>query len=380
MSRTDRGSGEKITAAIIGTGGIAEAHVTAIRELGEHMELVAAVDVDEERLRVFCEQHGIRGRYTDLDRMLAQEGPRLVHICTPPSSHAPLSIRSLRAGAWVFCEKPPCTTLAELDEVEAAEAETGRYCSFVFQRRFGSGAQHLRRLIEGEAFGRPLLTICHTTWFRDASYYAVPWRGRWETEAGGPTVGHGIHAIDLVLWLLGDWSEVRGMIGRVDREIETEDVSMAMVEFENGARGSFVTSVVSPREETYLRFDFQQATVELRHLYGYTDADWRFTPRPGEQEAALGDTWARTPAALPSTHTSQLRAIVDSMREGGRPPTGPREVRPTMEFIAALYRSAMTGVPVARASLTREDPFYHALHGNLAGWAPREPERSQAAG
>ena len=380
MTGTDRGSVEKITAAIVGTGGIAEDHVTAIRELGEHIELVAAVDVDEQRLRVFCEQHGIRGSYTNLDRMLAQEQPRLVHICTPPSSHALLSIRCLRAGAWVFCEKPPCTTLAELDEIEAAEEETGRYCSFVFQWRFGSGAKHLRRLIETEAFGRPLLTICHTAWFRDHGYYEVPWRGRWETEAGGPTVGHGIHATDLVLWLLGDWIEVRSMIGRVDREIETEDVSMAMVEFENGARGSFVTSVVSPREETYLRFDFQQATVELRHLYGYTDADWRFTPRPGKQQAALGDTWARTPAGLPSTHASQLRAIVDSMREGKRPPTGPREVWPTMEFITALYRSAMTGAPVARASLSREDPFYRALHGNLAEWAPRKPERSRAAG
>ncbi len=155
---------------------------------------------------------------------------------------------------------------------------------------------------------------------------------------------------------------------------------MATVEFESGALGSFVTSVVSPREETYLRFDFQQATVELRHLYGYTDADWRFTPRPGKQQAALGDTWARTPAGLPSTHTSQLQIVVDCMRAGDRPPAGPRGVRPTMEFITALYRSAMTGVPVARASLTREDPFYHALHGNLAGWAPPEPEQSQAAG
>ncbi len=356
--------------ALVGTGGIAEAHVTAIRELGNELELAAAVDVDDQRVRAFCERHGIAGCHTNVAHMLAEVRPALVHVCTPPSTHAPLAVQCLRAGANVYCEKPPCTTLAELDEIEAAEREAGRHCSFVFQWRFGSGARHLRRLIETEAFGRPLLAVCHTTWFRDPEYYAVPWRGRWETEAGGPTVGHGIHAVDLMLWLLGDWREVRAMIGRVDREIETEDVSMALVELECGARASVLTSVVSPREETYLRFDFQHATVELRHLYSYTDADWRFTARPGEDEA-LGEMWRRFPEVLPSTHPSQLRELVTSIREGGRPPTGPGEVRSTMEFVTALYRSAMTGRPVRRDSLSADDAFYRTLHGNVPEWSPR---------
>jgi predicted dehydrogenase len=158
-------------------------------------------------------------------------------------------------------------------------------------------------------------------------------------------------------------------IGRRSAD-EDEDVSMALVEFENGARASVVSSVVSPREETYLRFDFQRATVELRHPYSYTDADWRFTPRPGEDEA-LAETWRRFPKTLPSTHASQLREVVASIRAGRRPPTGPREVRPTMEFITAVYRSAMTRRPVLRESLSADDAFYRALHGNVPEWAPR---------
>lgn len=365
-------SGGELRVAIVGTGGIAEQHVDAIRELGDQLALVGAVDVDQPRLQAFADRHSIPGRYLELEELFAREQPDLVHVCTPPTTHAALVIRCLRRGASVFCEKPPTVSLAELDEVANAEEQTGGHCSFVCQMRFGSGARHLRRLIDDGSLGRPLVAVAHTTWFRGPAYYDVPWRGRWESEAGGPTIGHGIHTVDLMLWLLGDWREVRAKIARVDREIETEDVSLAVVEFESGALGSVVTSVVSPREETYLRFDFQRATVELRHLYAYSDADWRFTPAPGADES-VQEEWERFPDALPSSHGSELREIVACLRRGERPPAGPAEVRPTMEFITALYRSAMTGLPVERSSLSAEDSFYRVLHGDVPGWAPALP-------
>jgi hypothetical protein len=53
---------------------------------------------------------------------------------------------------------------------------------------------------------------------------------------------------------------------------------MAHVIFASGAAASVVNSVLSPREESYLRFDFEHGTVEVSHLYGYRDEDWRVTP------------------------------------------------------------------------------------------------------
>ena len=67
------------------------------------------------------------------------------------------------------------------------------------------------------------------------------------------------------------------MTGTLDRQIEVEDVSLAMVRFTNRALGSIVNSVLSPREQTYLRFDFQQASVELTALYSYTNKHWCFS-------------------------------------------------------------------------------------------------------
>ena len=73
--------------------------------------------------------------------------------------------------------------------------------------------------------------------------------------------------MDLFLWLSDDWQEVGAMTGTLDCAIEADDVSMATVRFSNGALGSIVNSALSPRQETYLRLDFQRATVELRSLY-----------------------------------------------------------------------------------------------------------------
>jgi predicted dehydrogenase len=352
---------DTIHVAIVGTGGIAASHIRGLKELGERVRISAAVDVDRGRLDAFCAQHGIPNRYADLDQMLAAERPRLVHICTPPSLHCEQSVKALRAGAWVLCEKPLCGSLAEFDQIAAAERESGNFCSSVFQWRFGSGGQHFKRLIESGELGRPMLGVCNTTWYRNRAYYQVPWRGKWATELGGPTMGHGIHAMDLLLYQFGDWSEVTAMMGTLYHEIELEDVSLAMVKFNNGALGSIVNSVVSPREETLYRFDFENATVELKEVYSYTNANWSFTALGGDAREAQ---WRAIPGDDAATHGSQLRHLLDSMSRNERPLVSGHEARRTIEFLSAMYKSAATRLPVAAGSIQPGDPFYGAVAGS----------------
>jgi predicted dehydrogenase len=361
---------EPVRIAIIGVGSIAEQqHLPAVRSLDGEAELVGVCDVDGRRVTEFCERNGVTGGYVDVEELLARTKPNLVHVCTPPGTHAALAERIMRAGAWAYVEKPPCASLSELDRIGSVESETGGRCVFVFQQRFGAGAVHLRNAVRDQVYGRPLVAICHTLWYRSAEYYAVPWRGTWESELGGPTMGHGIHAMDLLLSVLGPWVEVRASIARQDRPVETEDLSMALVEFANGCRASIVTSVASPREETYLRFDFHDATIELTHLYGYTNTDWRFTPRVSLTDQASLSYWGDIRDGAPSTHATQLAAIVRAYRGDAPLPTGIDEIRPTMELITALYRSAITGRPVRRSDIGTDDVFYHRLHGDSPYWA-----------
>lgn len=369
---------KRYRAAIIGTGAISISHVKALQANSQRAELVAAMDVDAGRVATFAEANGLARGYTDAAALLATEKPDIVHICTPPGTHRDLIVAALEAGAWVLCEKPLCASLAEMDTIEVAEERTGNYCSSVFQWRFGSGGQHLRRLIQAGALGRPLVANILTTWYRNAAYYAVPWRGKWTTELGGVTMGHGIHAMDFLLWLYGDWQEVRAMMGTLVHNIEVEDVSMAMVRFANGAMGNITNSVLSPREESYLRFDFADATVEVTHLYGYTNADWRYFLRAGAEAAgylpsadrrtAAGDAHAPDSPAIiaedvPVSHAAQFAQFLDALDAGRRPPVSGPDVRPTLEFLASLYKAAITGQPVRRGAIQPGDPFYASMAG-----------------
>jgi predicted dehydrogenase len=363
---TESNEMEPVRTAIIGTGAIANAHVRAIREMAERVHLVAAMDIDRERIERFANEYDIPYRYTDAAELLAAQQPRLVLIATPPGTHTDLIIQSLEAGAWVLCEKPLCGSLAELDRIMAAEARTGNFCSSVFQWRFGSGAQHLKHLIDTNAMGRPLVGVCNTTWYRDMTYYGVPWRGTWDMDFGGPTMILGIHPTDMLLWLLGDWQEVRAMIGTLDREIEVEDVSMAIVRFARDTMVSFVNSALSPRQQSFVRLDFQQATVELTCLYGYTNEDWRYSIATNAPYADDLARWGTIPAAIPSSHGTQLAAFLDSMERNERPPVSGPEARRTIEFVSSLYKSAATGAPVLRGSIRPGDPFYDRISGTAS--------------
>ncbi|MFE6485830.1 Gfo/Idh/MocA family protein [Streptomyces sp. NPDC057757] len=369
--------GRRVRAAVIGTGAIARgSHVPALARLAEEgeTEIVAAVDIAEDVVREFCAEAGIPHAYTDLDRMLEEQRPDLVVICTPPTLHREQTVAALRAGAWVWCEKPPVPTLADFDAVEAEEGlDGGPYAAIVFQHRFGSGARHVKRLIAEEAMGRPLVAHCQTTWYRNADYYAVPWRGRWETEGGGPAMGHGIHQMDLLLDLMGPWSEVRAMAGRLVHDVETEDVSTALVRFRNGALATVVNSVLSPDEVSRIRIDCERATVELTHLYGHSNDNWRVTPVPGTPDADV-TAWQDFGADVPSSHLAQLRDLVASMRAGERPRSSGADGRTSLELITALYKSAFTDTTVRAGEIGPGDPYYTALHGGAAGWAPRVSE------
>jgi predicted dehydrogenase len=356
------------TCAIIGTGAIAGAHAEAIAALPDRARLVGVVDVQPDRAAAFAATWNVP-TYASAADLLDAQRPDLVHLCTPPGTHLPLALECLAAGASPVVEKPPVLSLAEFDRLRAAEADAGVPVATVFQHRFGSGAVRLRRLLAEGLLGRPLVASAHTLWFRDDDYFAVPWRGRWDVEGGGPTMGHGIHQFDLLLSILGPWSSVTAIAERQARPTDTEDVSAALVRFRSGAVATVVNSLVSPRQTSQLRFDFEHATVDLEHLYGYTNANWSLTAGPDVTAA-----WESDPTDVPSGHTAQFTAVLDALDNGEAPPVSTADTRVTMEFVAAVYASSFTGRTVTQGEITEGDPFYASMAGTGAPWL-RRPAR-----
>ena len=90
-------------AVLVGTGAISDAHVRAVEATQGRVSLVAAVDIDAQRVGDFARKHGIPGHYTDFTTMLAKEKPDIVLIATPPAQHMSMSVAAMEAGAWVLC-------------------------------------------------------------------------------------------------------------------------------------------------------------------------------------------------------------------------------------------------------------------------------------
>jgi len=357
---------------IVGAGAIAGAHAAALAEQGGRAQVVAAVDLDPDRARRFAHRWGIPRTATDLKEVLAGGEVDLVHICTPPHTHPRLAQQCLTAGVPVLLEKPPAISLRDLDTMGDTPHAS---IAVVFQHRFGSAADRVRRLATAGTLGRPLTATCQTSWYRDDVYFAAPWRGTWDNEGGGPTMGHGIHQMDLMLSILGPWAQVTAMAARQSRPTQTEDLSCAVVRFENGALATVVNSVVSPRQTSVLRIDWEHATTEVEHLYGYGDDDWRFTPAPGHEQ--LHADWSSGPAGTPSGHAAQLRVVLDALADGTPPPVTLAEARDTLELAAAIYASSFTARPVRRGEIGPGHPFYTRMDGTGAPWhattSPRNP-------
>ncbi|MGI9822730.1 Gfo/Idh/MocA family protein [Agromyces sp. Marseille-Q5079] len=348
-----------LRAALVGTGAIADAHAAALAASPD-AELVAVTDRDPAHARRFADRWNVPRVDDSLAELLERRGVDVLHVLTPPGVHAEQAIAALDAGLHVVCEKPAALSLDELDAMTDAAARNDRRLAVVFQQRTGTAPAHVRDLLHSGALGRPLVATCNTLWYRDPAYFAVPWRGKWATEGGGPTLGLGIHQIDLLAWLLGDWTSVQGQLWRLDRETQMEDVSTAVVTFEGGVVASVVTSALSPRQTSSIRIDTELATITVDHLYGHAHEHWRITPAPDvapEVQAA----WALPEVEEGSGHDPLVRDIYAALRSGGPLPSTATEVARSFEIVTAIYSSATSGRVVTPETLRADAAHRRSL-------------------
>ena len=147
----------KIRVGIVGTGGIARAHMGAYLVMPD-VEIVAAAELVPGRAEAFMEKFGVTGVkfYPSCDAMVAdQENLKLdlVSVCTYNRQHAPCTIACLNAGINVLQEKPLCVTLEEGIEIMKAQKASGKYLSIGFQPRFDPNMQMIKKIVESGELG-----------------------------------------------------------------------------------------------------------------------------------------------------------------------------------------------------------------------------------
>lgn len=113
-----------IYAAIVGTGNISASHIQGLMTFPERCKIAALVDIYPEKAEAAKVKYQLEdAQVFDSHEALLSSGLKidLVHVCTPPSSHAQIAIDSMKAGCNVLVEKPMAPSLKECDAMLEAE-------------------------------------------------------------------------------------------------------------------------------------------------------------------------------------------------------------------------------------------------------------------
>jgi predicted dehydrogenase len=141
----------RIRVALLGCGRIAHVHCGYLRQLAQ-VEFAGACDGSRAARESFTARWQ-SPTYADIDELLAAAQPDVVHVLTPPATHASLAIQLLEAGVHVLVEKPMALTVTEADAMTAAAARTGKYLTVDHNRWFDPVMQEARALLASGALG-----------------------------------------------------------------------------------------------------------------------------------------------------------------------------------------------------------------------------------
>jgi predicted dehydrogenase len=352
---------QPLRVAVVGCG-IGKEHAAAYHRLPERFELLAICDLDAAKARELAAAYAVPRVVTDLAALCAMDDLDVIDICTPPHLHFDQIQQVLAAGKHAICEKPLVSSVAEVDQLIAAEAGAGRRVMPIFQYRFGHGLQKLKLLIEQGLAGQAYLATVEVAWRRRAEYYAVPWRGTWRTERGGALLGHAIHATDMLTYILGPVKSVFARTATRVNAIEVEDCAAVSFEMANGALATLGVTLGSSAEITRHRFSFSGFSAESNtRPYTSSGDPWTFTGDTPDSAARIEAALAHfTP--LPEVFDGQFYRFYTALCQGAELPVTLADARTSLELITAMYASARAGQPVAL-------PLGQA-HPGYTGWLP----------
>ena len=314
--------------------GVLGAARIAPKALVEPAREVAGVEVralaarDGARARSFAARHGIPVVHETYAALLADPELDAIYNPLPNGLHGAWTIRALRAGKHVLCEKPFTANAEEAEAVAAVARETGRVAMEAFHWRHHALAARALEIVASGELGE----IRHV----EARLCAPLWNPRdirYRPElAGGAAMDMGCYALHFVRTLGGAEPRVTAARAKllapgVDRAMEIELV------FPNGASGRAICSMLSWRV-----FD---ASARVEGTRGRIRIMNPWMPQLFHRFRVETSSGARSErCAGPGTYACQLAAFLRTVREGAPAPTDLADAVANMALIDAAYRAA----------------------------------------
>jgi predicted dehydrogenase len=348
---------------VIGVGAnVFKMHAPAIKASG--VELVGVADVNLTAAEQRAEELGCQF-FGDHRELLSQARPDAVAVLAPHPFHASIAIDCLQAGAHVLVEKPIAVEVAEADRMIEAAARARRLLAVNLQQRTRAEIRAARKLITDGKLGDLQRVQMTAIWTRTARYYQLAsWRGTWRGEGGGVLMNQSPHTLDLVCHLAGQPTRVVAWNRTLFHQIETEDTSMAMLEWSNGALGSLLVSTAQAGEAERLELAGTRGVVQLSRgglQFWQSEADLRDflaqSPEPFGKPALRPEPVeiARLPGS--GEHTAIYANFIDAIEHGTPLVADGAAGRQSLELANALIYSSVSGeqvtLPLDRSAYAR---------------------------
>lgn len=260
----------KIKFAVIGLGHIGKRHTEMIRR-NTNAELVAVCDVKTANECQWVDEPSVPYYHSLTDLLLAHQDVDVINICTPNGLHAEQAIEALDARKHVVVEKPMALTKADAEKVIFKALQVSRQLFAVMQNRYSPPSVWLKEMIDKKRLGDTFMVQLNCYWNRDDRYYKKEsWHGD-QTLDGGTLFTQFSHFIDIMYWLFGDISNIKGNFKDFNHKELTdfEDSGFVSFDFVNGGMGSlnYSTSIWNKNLESSITIVGSKGTVKIAGQY-----------------------------------------------------------------------------------------------------------------
>lgn len=248
---------KQIRVGVIGAGGMANGHHLPSLKKCAAADVTAVCDVRRQSAEETARRHGIPNVYTDYRELIANAPVDAVVIVTSNDQHAPMALAAIERGLHVLCEKPLALNATEAHEIANAARRAGIISAVNFSYRQNPASRFIRDVIEAGDLGTVYqISLQYLQGYLADPDFALPPQTAWRVQrrlAGLGVLGDlGSHLVDLSRFFLGEITGVQSIQRTFVKErpleeggtvaVDGDDVTMALLEFERGAIGTFQTS------------------------------------------------------------------------------------------------------------------------------------------
>ncbi len=234
---------QRFRVAVAGVGSFAQRVLIPGLCVSELAEVVAVFGPTPMKTQEVADRNSVPGVFNDYEAMLDDAKPDAVVIATPNDVHLPMSLAASGRGIHIVCEKPLGIDLAQATQMHDHAAGAGVRTAVNFTYRSTTSFRHLRHLVRSGAIGalRHFTVTFHQD-IRASPLTPLGFRMLRE-RGGGSLLDVGIHMIDTVRWLAGEFHSVAGTASTVVRSRPTSNGDTGEVTADDTA--SFVAKMVS---------------------------------------------------------------------------------------------------------------------------------------